>query len=140
MKRTFTLFATLSLVVFLSAASLYGTVWEVTPRIKISQVTGLWKSGDIALHLFDDGHYEVDVDEDGVPDIRGEYRLNADQPPTMAVRDTDGRTRCPLSQVGRYWVERTGRVLRLTVILDPCVDRGLKLSSRWKPMIPRNAV
>ncbi len=58
MKRTFTLFATLSLVVFLSAASLYGTVWEVTPRIK---VTGLWQSGDIALHLFDDGHYEVDL-------------------------------------------------------------------------------
>ena len=137
MKRTFTLFATLSLVVFLSAASLYGTVWEVTPRIK---VTGLWQSGDIALHLFADGHYEVDVDGDGVPDIRGEYRLSADQPPTMAVRDTDGRTRCQLSQVGRYWVERTGRILRLTVILDPCVDRGLALSTRWKPWIPRNAV
>ncbi len=137
MKRTFTLFATLSLVVFLSAASLYGTVWEVTPRIK---VTGLWQSGDIALHLFDDGHYEVDVDEDGVPDIRGEYRLSADQPPTMAVRDTDGRTRCQLSQVGYYWLERTGKILRLTVILDPCVDRGLALSTRWKPMIPRNAV
>ena len=85
MKRTFTLFATLSLVVSLSAASIYGTVWELTPRIKISQVTGLWQSGDIALHLFDDGHYEVDVDEDGVPDIRGEFLLSADQPPTIAI-------------------------------------------------------
>ncbi len=140
MKRTFTLFATLSLVVSLSAASLYGTVWELTPRIKISQVTGLWQSGDIALHLFDDGHYEVDVDEDGVPDIRGEFSLSADQPTTIAIRDTDGRSRCPVSQVGSYWVERIGGILRLTVILDPCGDRGLKLSSRWRPLIPHNAV
>ena len=138
MNRMFTIFATLSLFALLGATSLGASIFELTrgvqQQITEPYIVGTWQSGNTVLQTFADGHYEVDLNGDAVSDIFGWYSLidNVDRPLVLTLLDTDGPNMCQYDQVGYYWAEKTQGALRLTVILDPCADRGVALSNRWE--------
>ena len=111
--------------------------------ISVPQIVGTWQSGHVVLQIFADGHYEVDTNGDTVSDIYGGYLLSPhnDHPPVLAVLDTGGPSMCRYGEIGYYWVEKASKgALRLTVVQDPCVDRSVMLSNRWKPRLPPNTV
>ncbi len=92
-----------------------------------SDLQGAWlidyqtESGpiEVLLELMEGGEHQIDLGNDGTPDIKGVWTVEGDQ---VTIVDNQGEVSCPDDTVFVYKVE--GEKLTFTAIKDPCQRGG----------------
>lgn len=93
------------------------------PSLPDNDLVGTWRydRGDGSSFLLSfaaDNTYSADLDQDGVPDLKGKYTVEGD---TMTIEDTTGDC---VGKVGVYTMQMEGKLMTLTEVSDDCADRS----------------
>jgi hypothetical protein len=76
---------------------------------------------EILLELMEGGEHQIDLGNDGIPDIKGVWTVEGDQ---VTMGDEVGEVSCQDDTVFAYKLE--GETLTFTAVKDPCQRVGPK--------------
>ncbi len=108
----------------LAAAILFLMSGFALPGQANKELEGVWDldaPGAYVTLTLKGGAYELDTDDDGNPEVKGDYTVDGDK---IRIRDKEGALACPQAAEGVYRFVFGNNTMTLIRVSDECPSRG----------------
>jgi len=105
------------------------TACATAPQSGPAALAGTWTNSiGTVWTLNPDGTFQVDLNENGQPDVWGHYTVSGD---TLTISEVRGKTPKACKQPASYKFNRMGGQLHFTLVSDKCKLRIQNVTQPW---------
>jgi len=116
-------------IIFAGALMVLMTACATAPQSGPAALAGTWTNSiGTVWTLNHDGTFQVDLNENGQPDVWGHYTVSGD---TLTISEVRGKTPKACKQPASYKFNRMGGQLHFTLVSDKCKLRIQNVTQPW---------
>ena len=116
-------------IIFAGALMVLMTACATAPQSGPAALAGTWTNSiGTVWTLNPDGTFQVDLNENGQPDVLGHYTVSGD---TLTISEVRGKTPKACKQPASYKFNRMGDQLHFTLLSDKCKLRIQNVTQPW---------